>query len=172
MNFFRFFGKYTMNQYPPAAKRKYAHTVEFRGFLIGLYRSEKPCFEVGEMPVYDLYFVLDDMGDPVLPVDLPLGSLFQCHAAIDLFHYLKDNPAFKLTHPGKSIWTYLQENTRYERHLGDVMNFLRDIETDVRNLNADPDFGDDLQTFQKKTERKIGEFFGRVNSWQSPTPLT
>lgn len=159
-----YFGKYTMNQYPPAAKRKYVKVIPYRDYSVALYRAPEtdPAFEVNGMPIRELFFVLDEMGDNLLPVDCPLGSVFQCFAAIDL--YLRcNNDAWRRAHPNKPLWTFVHENVDAGMKFVTMMDFLRDIEQRVIAFDPhDPEFGDDplewrqeMLTFMNETMEKL-----------------
>ena len=144
-DFLPYFGKYTMNQYPPASKRKYVKVIPYRDYSVALYRAPEydPAFEVNGLPIRELFFVLDEMGDNMLPVDCPLSSVFQCFAAIDL--YLRcDNPAWRTAHPNKPLWTFVQENVSAGMKFVEVMDFMRDVQQRIINFDStDPSFGDD-----------------------------
>lgn len=167
MTYLLLYGKYTMNCYPSAEKRRYAVTVPYRGYTIALWRSpDEPAFMFGDMPIYDLFFVLDELGDNALPIDVPFASPFECYSAIDLFCYLEANPEWKLRN-GRNVWTYLMQNKCMERNVGEIMSFFHDLQKDMQSFNPDPDFGDDPKEFiSKQLLGKIEAFLQRIPGWR------
>lgn len=160
-SFLSYFGKYTMNQYPPASKRKYVKISPYRGYSVGLYRApeNEPAFEVNGLPVRELFFVLDEMGDNVLPVDCPLSSVFHCYAAIDL--YLRcDNDAWRVAHPNKPLWTMVAENLAAGMNFVAVADFMRDLEQRIVSFDGgDPEFGDDPTEWRQEMLDRINKFW-------------
>lgn len=161
-----------MNRYPKADKRRYAQTITHRGYSIALWRSPgEPCFTYGDMPIYDLYFVLDELGDNVLPIDLPFMSPCECYAAIDLFCFL-DTSSFRTNNPNKNIWSYLQEDRCMARSLGDVSTFFRELLLSIQEFQPDPEFGDDPVDFMKSMEAQIETFLHKIPGWRSVQTMT
>lgn len=160
---FDYFGKYAMMQYPSSDERKYKHVVDYRGYQIGSYLGEKPVFEIGGMPIHELFFVIDDLGDNVLPHDLPMGSYFQATALIDYFHFIKH------TGDETDVWRVVNENRRISNRLGEMTVFFREIERFVKEFDASLD---DADEFQKTLRNRLGEFIGTIRGWMKPAEIS
>jgi hypothetical protein len=164
----RLFGKYAMSRYPKPSARKYASISDYRGYSVALYRSpDGPAFTYGEIPLYDLYFIIDDMGDIVLPVDIPFASPFEACMAIDLFHYLDSNPRWKLANPNETIWNYLVQNKCMERNVYQIMDLLRNLKLAMQEFNSDPDFGDDPVKFVADQVASIDRILQQIPGWRN-----
>lgn len=172
VEFSSYFGKYAMSQYPPADERQYAHVVDYRRFQVASYLSDDPIYVIGGMPIHELFFVIDDMGDNVLPEDLPMGSYFQATALIDYFHFLNSNPKWKQKNKDKDVWTVVGENQRMSNRLGDMMVFFRELELFAKHFDADSTgLGDDPEEFKKELCNRLGHFLGKIPGWTTPAQL-
>lgn len=149
-----------MSQYPPASDRQYAAMIDYRDYTVALYRApaNSPAFEVNGLPIFDLYFILDEMGENLLPIDIPLASAFQAFAAIDA--YLRwDTPQWKHENPGKSLWELVRENTAAGSKFAEVMDFTREIRSRVAAFSVDEDFGDDPEEWRNNMLAFMDEQF-------------
>lgn len=165
MLFTIYFGKYTMNQYPSAAKRKYAKIVPYRDYSIGLYRTDPnaPIFEIDGMPICEVYFALDEMGDNVLPVDAPLSSMLEAMAVINLYKRC-DNDAWRCAHPNKPMWSFVQESIAAGRNCVDMLDFLREVQQRVIAFDpADDEFGDDPKAWKEETQKFMTDFLFQMS---------
>lgn len=159
MLFTLYFGKYTMHQYPSAAKRKYAKIVPYRDYSIALYRTAPadPIFEISGMPICEVYFVLDEMGDNVLPVDAPLGSMFDAMAVINLYKRC-DNDAWRRAHADKPMWSFVQESISAGKNYVDMMDFLRDVQQRLIAFDPEDEFEDTPAEWKEKTIKFMNDF--------------
>lgn len=157
-----------MSQYPSAQERKYVKVVPYFDYSIALYRApaDDPAFEVNGMPICDLYFVLDEMGENLLPVDAPLSSMFAAMAAISL--YIRyNNDAWRRANPNKSLWSCIQENTTAENRFVEMMDFLRDVQDRLAAFEpGDSDFGDDPVEWKKNTKKFMDDFLAKMRGHQ------
>ena len=163
-DFLPYFGKYTMNQYPPAVDRKYVKVDPYRGYGVGLYRAPEndPAFELNGLPICELFFVLDELGENPMPVDVPFTSVFHAYAAIDLF-IRYDTPEWRAVYPGKSLWTFVQENCGAGMKYVQVMDFLREVHHRVLSFSpGDPDFGDDPVEWRETTAEFMENFLAEM----------
>lgn len=150
-----------MNQYPPASKRKYVKITPYRDYSVALYRAPEnaPAFEINGLPIRELFFVLDEMGDNVLPVDCPLGSVFECYAAIDAYMRC-DNDAWRAAHPTKPLWSLIHENVAAGTNFVTMVDFLRELEQRIIAFDAeDEEFGDDPSEWREDTLARISKFW-------------
>ena len=164
MLFTLYFGKYTMKQYPTAAKRKYVKIIPYRDFSIALYRTapDAPIFVIDEMPICEVYFVLDEMGDNILPVDAPLSSVFEAMAVINLYRRC-DNDAWRRAHPNKPMWSFVQESISAGRNYVDMLDFLREVQQHVIAFDPDDEFGDDPNEWKEKTKKFMDDFLFKMS---------
>lgn len=150
MAYDNYFGKYTMHQYPAAAKRKYASRKTYRDFIIAAYHHPtEAVFDIDGLKVHEIYFVIDDMGDNVLPVDVPFGSPFECIQAIDVYHRMKEYGKTK------TAWSHINMLRTSARYLGEIVGSMLAIKAEIEAFEPDPDFGDDPKEFKKRITGKI-----------------
>lgn len=109
---------------PPAKTRKYSHVAEHRGYSIATYQQATPVYIVGDVPVFAVYYVLDEMGDNLLPIDLPVWSPHIAYALVDSF--LELNPAEKDKWRGAkgSPWLILHQLYRMQAMMPGVAAVL------------------------------------------------
>lgn len=128
--------------YPVPEKRHYKDLIPYRGYFVGVYiDTTKPATDVG-CPSYQHYFPVDDLGDPILPVDVPFWSPVLAMSAIDVHIMLgEDKTAYRRT---GSPWAAMHQNYRLQRCLPALANALRrvnqlvtDPKIDVRYMDAD-----------------------------------
>lgn len=142
--------------------------ISYFDFSIALYRApaDNPAYEINGMPICDLYFVLDDMGENLLPVDVPLASMFSAMAAINLYVRC-NNEAWRAAHPSKPLWTFIQENTSAEHKFVEMMDFLRDVQQRLIAFEpGDADFGDDPVEWKEATKKFMDEFLAGMRGHQ------
>lgn len=162
-----------MNQYPPASKRKYKSTTTYRDFTIAVYYdpNAKPLFEIGDVPTSELFFVLDDMGENVLPIDVPLSSVFHAFAAIDMYHRC-NNDDWRQKNPSTPLWTYIQENVRAGFKFVALLDFLRKIQGDLQAFEPDPEFGDDPAEWRDRMIEDMKGFFSALSGHRPAESFT
>lgn len=121
---------------PVASKRKYVHVATYQDFTIGTYLSPEPIYKVGDCPVYCVYYVLDDCGDPLLPVDLPVWTPAIAYALIDVFVSLSDADR-DLWWRQRGPWRLLHQNYRMQQFLPGIAEVLRRLYVEAKDDGLD-----------------------------------
>lgn len=140
---------------PDASKRRYAHMAAYRGCTIATYKDPlgEPLYVVSGVPVFVVYFALDETGDPITPVDTCFWSPFLAMAMIDQYVALNEHER-KQWWEAQGAWTMIHENYNAQHQLPMLLDTLRNVAAEC----ADPDLDlmySDASEFGKAMAAKI-----------------
>lgn len=148
---------------PRPEDREYAHVHPYKGNLVATYTNTEPLFHVGEVPVYCVYYALDDMGDPLLPVDTCFFSPILAMAAID--NYLALEPKARHAYWRMEFtgpWKLMHQNYRMQPSLPAIAETLRQVDIEA----ADPDidiFFSDASEFAAHIRATLKPLFAQLS---------
>lgn len=126
---------------PTADKRKYAHLASHRDYTIATYRQDTPIYLVGDVPVFVVYYVLDEMGEPLLPIDLPVWSPHVAFALIDTYISLNTEER-NGWHREQGPWRLLHQLYRMQAFLPGVAEALRKVFIECSDDDLDVFYND------------------------------
>lgn len=130
---------------PLPEKRKYKKVVPYRGYSIATYLQDSPIYHVGNIPVYCVYFALDEMGDSLTPVDTCFWSPFLAIAMVDAYAQLTDGDKAEWWKQ-QGMWKLIHANYRLQRMLPPVVDILRTVAAECADSDVSVMF-DDAQEF-------------------------
>lgn len=142
----------------PPGKRKFVATHEFLGLTIATMHTGKPLYMVGSIPVYALYFVLDDFGDNALPIDTAFISPWMALTAVQAFAYVKN--ARGVRDPFKDIGTYLGRAANMQSLMPDFFKRFTDLFDWMIHLDAE---WETPESIKKQLANKLAWFISRTD---------
>jgi hypothetical protein len=140
---------------PTAAKRRYVEMTPYRGHTIATYRDplDEPLYRVAGVPVFVVYFALDEMGDPITPVDTCFWSPFLAMAMIDQYVGMTEGER-KRYWKQQGHWPMIHQNYNAQHRLPALMDTLRNVAAECADPDLDLMYGD-ASEFGKKIEFQI-----------------
>ena len=139
---------------PDAAKRRYAHMAEYRGYTVATYKDplDEPVYRVGKVPVFAVYFALDEMGDSITPVDTYFWSPFLAMAMIDQYVGLTENER-KLWWKRQGAWPMIHQNYSAQHQLPMLVDTLRNVAAECDDADIDLMYGDASEFGREMAQR-------------------
>lgn len=153
---------------PDASQRRYEALTPYRGFMIGTYKDplDEPVYEVSKVPVFAVYFALDEMGDSITPVDTCFWSPFLAMAMIDQYVAMSEHER-KRYWKSQGQWTMIHQNYNAQHRLPALMDMLRTLAAEASDPDLDLMYGDATE-FGKRVVAAIEKGLDTVH--QTPKP--
>ncbi|QZI85597.1 hypothetical protein CPT_Suzuki_024 [Stenotrophomonas phage Suzuki] len=144
---------------PPPEKRRYAHMASYRGYTIATYKDmlDEPVYHVDGVPIFVVYFALDDLGDSITPVDTCFWSPFLARAMIDIYVGMTEGER-KAWWKRQGTWPMIHQNYSSQHHLPMLLDVMRGIAAECDDPDLDLLFGDASefgQHIQKRIKRGL-----------------
>lgn len=128
---------------PNAAQRRYEALTPYRGYTVATYKDplDEPLYHVSGVPVFVVYFALDEMGDSITPVDTCFWSPFLAMAMID--QYVGMTEAERKSYwKQQGAWTMIHQNYNAQHRLPALMDMLRTLAAECSDPDLDLMYGD------------------------------
>lgn len=140
---------------PLANKRKYDCMTDYRGYTVATYKDplDEPLYRVAGVPVYAVYFALDEFGDPITPVDTCFWSPFLAMAMIDQYIGMTEGER-KLWWKAQGAWPMIHQNYNAQHQLPALVDALRQVAAECSDSDIDIMYGD-ASEFGREMARKI-----------------
>ena len=128
---------------PDASKRRYAHMAAYRGYTIATYKDplDEPVYLVGTVPVFAVYFALDELGDPITPLDTCFWSPFLAMAMIDQYVAMTEHER-KVYWKQQGAWPMIHQNYSAQHQLPALVDCMRTIAAEASDPDLDLLYGD------------------------------
>ena len=128
---------------PDASKRRYAHMAAYQGHTIATYKDplDEPVYLVGTVPVFAVYFALDELGDPITPLDTCFWSPFLAMAMIDQYVALSEHER-KQWWKAQGAWPMIHQNYSAQHQLPMLLDTLRNVAAECADPDLDLMYGD------------------------------
>lgn len=153
---------------PDAAKRRYAHMAEYRGYTVATYKDplDEPVYRVGKVPVFAVYFALDEMGDSITPVETCFWSPFLAMAMIDQYVALNEHER-KQWWKAQGAWPMIHQNYSAQHQLPMLVDTLRNVAAECDDADIDLMYGD-ASEFGKAMAAKIKKGLSTLHGVPKP----
>lgn len=140
---------------PNATQRRYAHMTNYRGYTIATYKDplDEPLFCVATVPVFVVYFALDEMGESITPVETCFWSPFLTMAMIDQYVAMTEHDR-KLWWKRQGPWQMIHQNYSAQHRLPGLIDMMRTLAAECSDPDLDLLYGDASQ-FGKYMEASI-----------------
>lgn len=140
---------------PPPEKRRYAHLAPYRGYAIATYKDalDEPLYFVAKVPVFVVYFAVDDRGDPITPIDTCFWSPFLAMAMIDTYVAMTEHER-KTWWKTQGTWPLIHQNYSAQHQLPMLLDTMRDIASESADPDLDLLYGDATE-YGKHVEQRI-----------------
>lgn len=140
---------------PSASQRRYVSLENYRGYSIATYKDplDEPVYFVGKVPVFAVYFTIDDLGDSITPVDTCFWSPFLAMAMIDQYVALTEHER-KLWWKRQGAWPMIHQNYSAQHQLPMLVDSMRNIAAECSDPDLDLLYGDATE-FGREMETKI-----------------
>lgn len=128
---------------PNAAQRRYEALTPYRGYTIGTYKDplDEPVYVASGVPVFVVYFALDDMGDSITPVDTCFWSPFLAMAMIDQYIGMTEGER-KAFWKAQGAWPMIHQNYNAQHRLPALMDTMRTLAAEASDPDLDLMYGD------------------------------
>lgn len=153
---------------PSASQRRYTEMTPYRGYTIATYKDplEEPLYRVNKIPVFVVYFALDEMGDSITPVDTCFWSPFLAMAMVDQYVALNEHER-KLWWKMQGAWPMIHQNYNAQHRLAPLVDMMRTLAAECSDPDLDLMYGD-ASEFGKYMEASIVAGLNAVH--RSPEP--
>jgi hypothetical protein len=153
---------------PLAKNRKYVHMTEYRGYTIATYKDplDEPVYSIGKVPVFAVYFALDEFGDVLTPVDTCFWSPFLAMAFIDQYVALTEHER-KLYWKQQGAWPMLHQNYNAQHILPRLVDSMRNIAAECTAPDLDV-WHDSASEYGAEVEKRIKKAIEYI--YLSPKP--
>ena len=140
---------------PDASKRRYAHMAAYRGHTIATYKDplDEPVYLVGTVPVFAVYFALDELGDPITPLDTCFWSPFLAMAMIDQYVAMTEHER-KVYWKQQGAWPMIHQNYSAQHQLPMLVDTLRNVAAECSDPDLDLMYGD-ASEFGREMAKRI-----------------
>ena len=128
---------------PSASQRRYVSLENYQGYSIATYKDplDEPVYLVGKIPVFAVYFALDEMGDPITPLDTCFWSPFLAMAMVDQYIALNEHER-KLWWKQQGAWRMIHQNYSAQHQLPALVDCMRTIAAEASDPDLDLLYGD------------------------------
>lgn len=153
---------------PSADKRKYAHMASYKGYTIATYKDplDEPVYLVGKVPVFAVYFALDELGESITPVDTCFWSPFLAMAMVDQYLAMNEHER-KQWWKAQGAWPMIHQNYSAQHQLPMLVDSLRRVAAECSDPDLDLMYGD-ASEFGQRMARKIANALDNIH--QVPKP--
>lgn len=140
---------------PDASKRRYAHMAAYRGCTIATYKDplDEPVYLIGTTPVFAVYFALDELGDPITPLDTCFWSPFLAMAMIDQYVAMTEHER-KVYWKQQGAWPMIHQNYSAQHQLPMLVDTLRNVAAECSDPDLDLMYGD-ASEFGREMAKRI-----------------
>ncbi|MGH8074256.1 MAG: hypothetical protein ACREO4_09300 [Lysobacter sp.] len=128
---------------PSATQRRYADMTPYRGYTVATYKDplDEPLYRVGKVPVFVVYFALDEMGESITPVETCFWSPFLAMAMIDQYVGMTEHER-KLYWKQQGAWSMIHQNYSAQHQLPMLLDTLRNVAAECSDPDLDLLYGD------------------------------
>lgn len=153
---------------PTATQRRYADMTPYRGYTIATYKDalDEPLYRVAKVPVFVVYFALDEMGESITPVDTCFWSPFLAMAMVDQYVALTEHER-KLWWKAQGAWPMLHQNYSAQHQLPMLVDTLRNVAAECSDPDLDLLYGDATE-FGAAMAAKIKKGLETIHSTPKP----
>lgn len=140
---------------PNAAQRRYEALTPYRGYTVATYKDplDEALYDISGVPVFVVYFALDEMGDSITPVDTCFWSPFLAMAMIDQYVALTEHER-KHWWKREGAWPMIHQNYNAQHRLPALVDLLRKLAAEASDPDLDLMYGDATE-FGKAMETRI-----------------
>lgn len=147
---------------PTPEKRKYVSVVPYRDHVIATYKDplDEPLYYVAGVPIFAVYFALDELGGVIAPLDTCFWSPFLAMAFIDQYIAMNEHDR-KAFWKSQGPWRMIHQNYNGQHQLPFLVDTLRQVAAEASDPDADLCY-DDVSAFGRALEAKIVNAMDRV----------
>ena len=114
---------------------------DYRGYGIATLKSDTPLYRVSGVPIFVLYFAVDDLGDPITPCETAFWSPFLAMAMIDQYISMTENER-KQWWKKQGAWPMIHQNYNAQHRLPPLLDLLRSVAAECEDPDLDLLYGD------------------------------
>ena len=153
---------------PDASHRRYAEMTPYRGYTIATYKDplDEPLYRIGRVPVFVVYFALDELGDSITPVDTCFWSPFLAMAMVDQYVGMTEGER-KLWWKRQGAWPMIHQNYSAQHQLPMLVDTLRTLAAECADPDLDLMYGDATE-FGSYIEKRIKKGLETIHNTPRP----
>ena len=147
---------------PTPEKRKYVSVDPYRDYVIATYKDplDEPLYYVAGVPIFAVYFALDELGGVIAPLDTCFWSPFLAMAFIDQYIAMSEHDR-KAFWKAQGQWRMIHQNYNGQHQLPFLVDTLRRVAAEASDPDADLCY-DGVSAFGRAIEAKIVNALDRV----------
>jgi hypothetical protein len=128
---------------PSADKRRYVDMTTYKGYTIATYKDplDEPLYRIGKVPVFAVYFALDELGESITPVETCFWSPFLAMAMVDQYVALTEHER-KSWWKAQGAWPMIHQNYSAQHQLPMLVDTLRNVAAECADPDLDLMYGD------------------------------